>query len=256
MLTIGYIESITADTIFVRYTEHDSITYAYNTKSTCQFQIGEIVLIDIDGKTSIENIKKITECKNIEYEVVYSYQHLLYNIGLDKYETENFYKELKTRKISQITMSILSHILEDDYFTILVNYVNEFNIYNFSNNFRINIKSYLHRTNDGDEDERYELYYPPTESSYIKSFYPQYGGWSQCCINNYPEQRPNETYKQAVTRLETEIKSNLIKQYSKEKHLIHLIQECILIKDEYQREKNNIYKAANKYLGYPIPDFV
>jgi hypothetical protein len=146
--------------------------------------------------------------------------------------------------------------LQDDYFTILVNYINKFNIYDFSNKFRINIVTYLHKTNDGDTDERYELCFPQTESSYIKSFYPQYGGWSQCCVNNYPKQRPYETYKQAVFRLENEIKSNLIERYSKEKHLIHLIQECILIKEEYQKERNRIYKEANKYLGYPIPDFI
>jgi hypothetical protein len=139
---------------------------------------------------------------------------------------------------------------------ILVNYINNFNIREFTNQFKIDIHSYLHRTSDGDEDERCELCYPPTESSYIKSFYPRFGGWAQCCGNNYPKQRPYETYEQAVRRLEAEIKSNLIKMYSKEKHLIHLIQECIFIKEEYQREKNNIYKDANKYLGYPIPDFI
>jgi hypothetical protein len=99
MLTIGYIESITDDKIFVRYTHFDSGEYCYNTKSACQFRIGDIVLVDINEKETVENITPIAKSENVKYEVLYSYQHLLYNIGLNKYETENFYKELKVHEI-------------------------------------------------------------------------------------------------------------------------------------------------------------
>lgn len=71
-------------------------------------------------------------------------------------------------------------------------------------------------------------------------------------MNNFPKQTKGETYEQAVFNLANKTKMELVKYYSKEKHLIKLLEECILIKEEYKKEMYQIHESARMYFEYPI----
>lgn len=92
--------------------------------------------------------------------------------------------------------------------------------------------------------------YTKYKDSYLNSLLYVYGSYSPTCCNNSPKQLPNETYSQAVKRIEEETKQQALKRYCKYEHLLHLLKECLIIRPLYKQEIEKIYNIAFKYMKY------
>ena len=89
--------------------------------------------------------------------------------------------------------------------------------------------------------------YTKYKDSYLNSLLYVYGSYSPTCCNNSPKQLPNETYSQAVKRIEEETKQQALKRYCKYEHLLHLLKECLIIRPLYKQEIEKIYNIALKF---------
>ncbi len=255
MWTIGYINNITDDTIYLTYT-HVDYNIPYKLSDNQNFKIKDVVAIKLEEKIkygsayyNVIAIYKFSQLKPfIKIHIFYEYQEYLINIANNKFDTNGFYKKLSEVGTSKILSNHLNDIFNSN-FDFLDYYINNLNITNIINSRKVNIIEYEYDKN-GDYSYRCDVECTDYHDSYLNSFLHINGSYSSNCINNTPVQLPNETYQEAVNRLVKETTNRILTHYSKERHFQYLLNECKQIHSLYKTEKQTILELAKKYLYY------
>lgn len=172
------------------------------------------------------------------------------NIAFNNFVTNSFINELKHEGISEIFIEdFLNKILNNNGIIYIANYVESISIDKLVNERKIVIEEYKYDKN-GDYSYRCRINCTKYKDSYLNSLLYVYGSYSPTCCNNSPKQLPNETYSQAVKRIEEETKQQALKRYCKYEYLLHLLKECLIIRPLYKQEVEKIYNIAFKYMKY------
>lgn len=255
MWTIGYINNIINDTIYLTYTHVDyNIPYVFS--NIQQFRIKDIVAIKLEEKIihglayyNVIAIYKLSQLdSSIKIHTFYEYQKYLINIANNKFDTDGFYKKISNIRISKILSNHLNDIFNSN-FEFLNYYISSLDITKLVTSRKVNVVEYEYDKN-GDYSYRCRIECTDYHDSYINSFLYINGSYSSTCINNTPAQLPNETYQQAVDRIIKETANRILSQYSKEKHFQHLLCECKQIQSLYETEKQTILELVKNYLRY------
>ena len=249
MWTIGFIENITEDFLYITYSHVDqNIPIKRNSTS---YSINDIIGIHI----SEENRNRITEICNYErlesinIQTIYEYQKYLIHIAYNRFDSGDFYNQLKYKNLSKVISYNLYNILDCN-FDCIHDYINSISITEIIKQREVEIIEYEYDEN-GDYSYRCKLECTDFNDSYLNSLLLIKGSYSPTCTNNSPKQLPGESYEEAVRRVINSTRNNALIEYSKEKHLKQLYSECDIIKGMYLNEKRRIMELAQKYLGYP-----
>lgn len=259
MWTIGYINDIKDDAIYVTYSHVDK-NIEFRTLE--KFALYEIVSIHLEHKWNnyggveweddewedgeIVDIAHFDE--NIRTEFVYSYQETLLNIIRDDYINGDFAQRLKNKFSRFLIDDFLDLIIRDD-IDQLTHYVNSISIEELVKHRKIRI---IETKDKYGEYTGCKVECTDYRDTYLNGLLHIYGSYSPWCVNNTPERLPRETYNQTVERVAKTTAFLAIKNYSKMRHLQILLDECLQIKEEYKTKKENIHKIANEYMNYPL----
>lgn len=255
MWTIGFINNIENNIIYLTYT-HVDYNIPFTLVDVRQFKIKDIVGIELNENIihGIAHYKVETICKYSQstiadkIHIFYEYQKYLISIANCRFDTDEFYKQLKELGISKLLYYHLSSILSSNW-EFLHKYIENVDIVKLIASRKVSIIEYEYDKN-GDYSYRCHIDCTNYQDSFLNSFLHIIGSYSNTCVNNTPVQLPNETYSQAVDRVIKETANRTLIQYSKEKHFQHLLSECKQIRSLYEDEKKAILNLAKKYLYY------
>lgn len=257
MWTIGYIHYITNTIAYITYSHVDQdIPYQLKCDKGL-FHAWDIIAVGLQehiyngiANYDIIDIIKIQNFDISLIEYFYDYQSSLMNIAFNNFVTNSFINELKHEGISEIFIEdFLNKILNNNGIIYIASYVESISIDKLVNERKIVIEEYEYDKN-GDHSYRCRINCTKYKDSYLNSLLYVYGSYSPTCCNNSPKQLPNETYSQAVKRIEEETKQQALKRYCKYEHLLHLLKECLIIRSLYKQEIEKIYNIAFKYMKY------
>lgn len=257
MWTIGYINKILGNTVYITYT-HVDCDIPFVLSASQQFKAKDIVAVKLEEKIihgiayyDIVAIHKFAQLdSSTEIHIFYEYQEYLINIANSRFDTNEFYKRLDELGISKLLYNYLDSILSSD-FEFLDSYLEDIDIIRLIASREVNIIEYEYDKN-GDYSYRCHIECTDYQDSYLNALLRIIGSYSSTCINNTPPRLPNETYQQTVDRIIKKTAKMAENQYSKDKHLQHLLYECKQIKSIYEIEKQKILELAEKYLCYSV----
>lgn len=257
MWTIGYIDRIEGDELFIVYEYQNTMHFIcssakiYREKQIVGIHLQEAIVNQFAEHEIIDICEySMLDISNVH--IFYDYQRVLINIASENYQTSDFIRNIESQKVSKFLLrqQVLTKILNID-FGFISEYVRNTSIEHLLDRREVHLYEHTNHSTDNTEDWT-EIICTDYEDSYLNSLLQIKGSYSYIGVNNTPKLLPGETYVQAVDRVIHNSKVNAIKQYSQYVHMQVLLHECSVILSEYHASRCSVLERAKNYLGYEI----